>query len=140
MNPALNDKAIEAFAPVLFIFCLCMVAIVYFYLRSRERQMLIERNASAEEVAAFFNKPKKNGGANVVLYRLGIVAIFFGFAIGLGIMFDEMYHMGFMVPLLIFTFSGTGLIVAHKLGVKEEQSLHERLSKNKQENTTNFTV
>lgn len=130
MNPPIREEAIVAFAPVLFVFCLCMVAIVYFYFRSRERQMLIERNASPEEVAAFFNKPKKEKTNTVLLFRLGIIAIFFGIALGLGIMFDEQYHMPFMVPMLLFTLTGLGLIVAHKLGLKEEEKLAERKTDN----------
>jgi uncharacterized membrane protein YkgB len=93
-----------------------LVFVTYFYYRSRERQMLIEKGLSGDEIKQFFEKKRDY----FILFKIGIIAIFFGIGLGLGMISGdgsggerEMY-----MPASIFIFTGIGFVVANLVGNK----------------------
>ncbi|MCH7516943.1 MAG: hypothetical protein IIB08_07465, partial [Bacteroidetes bacterium] len=63
---------IAVFIPIIIVVVVGLVFVTYFFYRSRERQMLIEKGLSAEEVKQFFQKQKDY----FVFLKIGIIAIF----------------------------------------------------------------
>ncbi|MCK7528040.1 MAG: hypothetical protein MZV64_65835 [Ignavibacteriales bacterium] len=55
--------------------------LLLFY-KSKEKQMLIEKGLSAEEIKKFFEE-KRDG---LWLMKIGIISIFFGLGLGIGMM------------------------------------------------------
>ena len=99
---------IAVFIPIIMVVVVGLVFVTYFFYRSRERQMLIEKGLSAEEIKQFFQKQKDY----FALLKIGIIAIFFGMASG-----DEAAREIWMAPA-IFVFTGIGFVVANLIGNK----------------------
>ena len=108
------EFTIALFIPIIMILVIGLGFITFIFYRSRERQMLIEKGLSAEEINQFFQKQKDY----FVLLKMGIIAIFFGAGIGLGMASgDEAAREIWMAPV-IFVFTGIGFVVANILGNK----------------------
>ena len=72
------EGVIAVFIPIIMVVVVGLVFVTYFYYRSRERQMLIEKGLSGEEIKQFFDKKRDY----FVLFKIGIIAIFFGIGLG----------------------------------------------------------
>ena len=77
-----GPEIIAVFIPIIITLVIGVVLVVYFYLHSKEKQMLIEKGLSTEEIKQFFQE-KRDG---LWLMRIGIISIFFG--LGLRYWFD----------------------------------------------------
>lgn len=113
----MDERVIAVFIPIVFFLVSGLIAVVYFYLRSRERQMLIEKNFDADSIKEFFDRKK-----NVDPFRLlkfGVICIFFGLGLGLGLILQDSTYKDYWVPLMLFTVTGIGFVaanlIAHKL-------------------------
>ena len=105
---------IAVFIQIIMVVVVGLVFVTYFFYRSRERQMLIEKGLSAEEIKQFFQKQKDY----FALLKIGIIAIFFGVGLGLGMASgDEAAREIWMAPA-IFVFTGIGFVVANLIGNK----------------------
>ncbi|NUN10879.1 MAG: hypothetical protein HUU54_17015 [Ignavibacteriaceae bacterium] len=113
----MQTDQIAVLIPIIFLLVLGLVLALVFYFDFRSKQMLIQKAGSLEEYKAIMeaNRNKNSKG----LFKAGIVLIFFGFGIGFGIMADEVLKQEFLVPLLIFVFTGAGFVAAHKLSEKK---------------------
>jgi ABC-type antimicrobial peptide transport system permease subunit len=108
------EGTIAVFIPIVMFLVVGLIFITYVFYRSRERQMLIEKGLSAEEIKQFFQKQKDY----FVLLKMGIIAIFFGVGLGLGMASgDEAAREIWMAPA-IFVFTGIGFVVANLIGNK----------------------
>jgi uncharacterized membrane protein len=95
-----------------------LVMITFFYLRSKERQMLIEKGLSLTEMKEFYQNKKDP----FVLTKIGIIAVFFGIGLGFGLMLEENTGKDFWVPFLLFISTGLGFVLAGLFGKpKKEQ-------------------
>ena len=113
MNPAV----IGVFIPIIFLLMTGLTLVTYFYLRSRERQMLIEKGLDAQSIKEFFENKKDP-------YRwmkIGIVCIGFGIGLGLGMYLEDATDKGYWIPLFLFVFTGIGFVVSNLLARKYEQ-------------------
>ncbi|HEX2961459.1 MAG TPA: DUF6249 domain-containing protein [Ignavibacteriales bacterium] len=111
---------IGAFIPIAITLVVGLVWVTVAYFKSRERQMLIERGLPAEEIKQFFeNKGKSNP---FLMTKIGIIAIFFGIGVGVGMYLQEVTDQEFWMPLLLFTLTGLGFVIANLLGRKLEKS------------------
>jgi uncharacterized membrane protein len=108
----MNENVVVFFVPIISVIVTGMVLVTYFYLKSKEKQMLIEKGLSAEEMKDFYTKKKDP----FVLLKIGIIALFFGIGLGFGLMLQEKTDNDFWVPFLLFTSTGVGFIVANLLG------------------------
>lgn len=108
------EGTIAVFIPIVMFLIIGLIFVTYFYYRSRERQMLIEKGLSADEIKQFFEKKKDY----FILFKIGIIAIFFGIGLGLGMTSgDEAAREIWMAPA-IFVFTGVGFVVANLVGNK----------------------
>lgn len=108
--------------PTIFMIVAAATIITFVYYRSKEKQMLIEKGMSYQEMAEFLQKSKKSR-ENFILLKLGIIAIFFGVGLGAGMLLSVATGYEEWIAFLIITFSGAGFIVAHYLAKREEAKL-----------------
>lgn len=102
-------EVIAVFIPIIITLVIGVILVVYFYLKSKEKQMLIEKGLSAEEIKKFFEE-KRDG---LWLLRIGIISIFFGLGLGFGLMLEDATDKGYWVPFLLFIGTGIGFVIAN---------------------------
>jgi len=109
------EGTIAVFIPIIMLMVIGLIFVTYFYFKSRERQMLIEKGLSAEDIKQFFERKKDHS----VLIKIGIISIFFGIGLGLGMISgsDEGTREIYM-PASIFIFTGLGFVIANLVGNK----------------------
>lgn len=116
----------EFLVPIVIFLVIGIINVTAIYYRSKEKQMMIDRGLTTEQIQEFF-KRKKYPNA---LMKIGIILFFFGLGLGTGLWLEDMHLNGkdydneFWIPFMIFTFTGIGFIVAnftHKFSdIKEE--------------------
>ncbi len=94
-----------------------LVLVTYFYFRARERQMMIEKGLTPEQMSELF-KSKRNP---YTWLKLGVVTILSGIGIGLGVIAENAdWNEGF-ISLFIITFIGLGFVGAFFVSRKFEK-------------------
>jgi di/tricarboxylate transporter len=111
------ENIIAVFIPIVFFLILGLILVAYFYYRSRERQMLIEKGLDAKSIKEFFEKKKDP----YWLLKLGIVIFFFGLGLGIGLILNDSTSKDYYVPLFLFTFFGLGAVIANLTAKKLEK-------------------
>ena len=113
----MDENVVAVFIPIVLFLVTGLILVVYFYLRSRERQMLIEKNLDAASIKEFFESKKNSDPFR--LLKFGVICFFFGLGLGVGLILEDATYKDYWVPLLLFTVTGLGFvvanIVAHKL-------------------------
>lgn len=94
-----------------------LVIATYFYFRSKERQMMIEKGLTPEQISELF-KSKRNP---YTWLKLGIITVGAGLGIGLGVTADNMGLNEGLIPLFIITFIGLGFVSAFFISRKFEK-------------------
>ena len=107
-------EVVAVFIPIIMTLVIGAVIIIYFYLKSKEKQMLIEKGLSAEEIKKFFEE-KRDG---LWLMKIGIISIFFGLGLGFGMMLQDATTKEYWIPFLLFVATGIGFVVANVLADK----------------------
>jgi hypothetical protein len=105
----MHEEVVAVFIPIIMTLVVGAVFSIYFYLKSKEKQMLIEKGLSAEEIKKFFEQ--KNDGFG--LLKLGIISIFFGLGLGIGLMMEDATYKEYWVPFLLFVGTGIGFVLAN---------------------------
>lgn len=105
----MQEDVVAVFIPIIMTLVVGAVLIIYFYLKSKEKQMLIEKGLSAEEIKKFFEE-KRDG---LVLMKLGIISIGFGIGLGFGMFMQDLTTKEYWVPLSLFVVTGLGFVVAN---------------------------
>ncbi|HED38098.1 MAG TPA: hypothetical protein ENI76_07635 [Ignavibacteria bacterium] len=114
----MNGEVVAVFIPIILFLVIGVVLVSYYYLRSRERQILIEKGLDAESIKDFFVS-KRSERSSYNLLKIGIISVAFGIGLGLGIGFgDRGPQTDFWIPLSLFVFTGAGFIVANIVGKK----------------------
>ena len=108
------EGVVAVFIPIIMLLVIGLVIVTYVFYRSRERQLLIEKGLTAEEIKQFFEKRKDY----FVLLKIGIIAIFFGVGFGLGLQSGDEATREIWVAPSIFVFTGIGFVIANILGNK----------------------
>lgn len=109
MNPGL----LAVFIPIVMFLVIGAVSMSYLYFRYRERQMLIEKGLSAEEIKLFVTA---RPGNKYLMTQIGIVSIFLGLGIGIGMLLEDITFKEYWTVLTIFGFTGAGFIIANIIG------------------------
>ena len=112
------SEIIAVFIPIIIVLVAGAVTIIYFYLKSKEKQMLIEKGLSAEEIKKFFEE-KKDG---FWLMRIGIISIAFCLGLWFGMFMDDATSKEFWIPLSLFVGTGIGFVVANLLSDKMKKN------------------
>lgn len=94
-----------------------LVIATYFYFRSRERQMMIEKGLTVEQISELF-KSKRNP---YTWLKIGIIVIGTGLGVGLGVLADDIGLSEGFIPLFIITFIGIGFVAAFFVSRKFEK-------------------
>ena len=108
------EGVIAVFIPIVMFLVIGIIVVSFVYFRSRERQMLIEKGLSAEEMKLFF-KQKRDP---FIMLKIGIIFIFFGLGLGLGMLSGDEATREVWMPMTIFVFTGIGFVIANILGNK----------------------
>lgn len=114
----MNEGMFALSIPIIGMIVTALVLVALIYYKSREKQMLIEKGLSAEQIKEFFESKKDPNR----LLKFGIIIFAFGLGLGLGIMMEDWTSKEYWIPLLLFTGTGLGFIasgiVARKFDVK----------------------
>ncbi len=113
------SEVIAVFIPIIMVLVIGAVTIVYFYLKSRERQLLIEKGLSTDEIKKFFESRKGDG---LTLLKIGIISIAFGIGLGFGMFMEDATSKEFWVPLSLFVGTGIGFVLANVLSDKMKKN------------------
>lgn len=107
----MREEVVAVFIPIILFLVVGLILIVYFYLKSKEKQMLIEKGLSAEEIKQFFEQ-KRDG---LWLMKIGIISIFFGLGLGIGMMLQDATSKEYWIPFSLFVGTGIGFVLANIL-------------------------
>ena len=115
-NVMLAQQIMEPLTGILIVLILSMVIVTYFYFRNRERQMIIEKGLTPEQINEMF-KSKRNP---YIWLKLGIITIGTGLGVGFGIIAEEAGMYEGFIPLSIMSFIGLGFVGAFFVARKFE--------------------
>ncbi len=110
----MNEDVIAVFIPIVMFLVVGLIWVTAIYYRSRERQMLIEQGLSADDMKKFFEQKKDP----FWLMKVGIICIFFGIGLGIGLMSGAEETREVVTPTSIFIFTGIGFVIANLYGNK----------------------
>jgi uncharacterized membrane-anchored protein YhcB (DUF1043 family) len=111
------SETIAVFIPIIITLVIGVVLVVVFYLKSKEKQMLIEKGLSSEEIKKFFEQKSDGLG----LMKIGIISIFFGLGLGFGMMLEDWSCKDYWIPLMLFVGTGIGFVLANVISNKLRQ-------------------
>ncbi len=114
----MREEVVAVFIPIILFLVVGVILIVYFYLKSKEKQMLIEKGLTAEEIKKFFEE-KRDG---LWLMKIGIISIFFGLGLGIGMMLQDATTKEYWIPFSLFVGTGIGFVVANVLSDKMKKN------------------
>jgi len=108
------EGTIAVFIPIIMFLIIGLIVVTAIYYRSRERQMLIDKGLSAEDMKKFFEQKRDP----FWLLKFGIICIFFGIGLGIGLMSGGEETREVVTPTSIFIFTGIGFVIANLYGNK----------------------
>jgi hypothetical protein len=108
------EGVIAVFIPIVMFLIIGLVTVTYIYYKSREKQLLIEKGLSAEDIKKFFESKRDP----FLLLKIGIISIFFGIGLGIGMMSGGEETREIVTPTAIFVFTGLGFVIANLMGNK----------------------
>lgn len=116
----MNPEVFAVFIPIVGTLVIGVVLVSYFFFKSKERQLLIEKGMDAQSIKEFFQSKKDP----FRLLKIGIITIAFGLGLGFGIMKEvsDYGDGGYWVPLFLFTLTGIGFVVANIVSRKLEKN------------------
>jgi len=103
--------------PIILFLVIGIVLVTHYYLRSKEKQLIIEKGLDAESIKQLYSN-RKTVSSSYNLMKIGIISVAFGLGLGLGMAAEESGKAEFWVPLCIFVFTGVGFITANLIGKK----------------------
>ena len=108
------EGVIALFIPIIITLVTGLVIVAIVYINHRKHQLLIEKGFSAQEIKLLLEKKESRN----VLLKLGIICIFFGIGLGVGLMFQDWTGKDYYVPFGIFVGAGIGFVLANYYGRK----------------------
>lgn len=114
----MDEQVIAVFIPIIMVLVTGVVLITFFFLKSKERQMLIEKGLSTDEIKKFF-ETRRDG---LALLKIGIISIAFGLGLGFGMFMEDATSKEYWVPLSLFVGTGVGFVVANVLSDKMKRN------------------
>jgi len=104
-----NKMPFEFMIPIIFFIVTGAVVITTLYFRSREREMILSKDYTAEELKLLLNPGDKKKGVLVVL---GIITATFGLGMLTGTIVKNLTGENDYIPFIMFIFVGAGLILS----------------------------
>ena len=124
----------EFLIPIIMFLVVGAVSLTWIFFRSREKQMVIERGLDIEFIKEIFKKAKYP----YALLKAGIIILFFGLGLGIGMLIHVNTGVEEWIPFLLFVGTGIGFIVAYYAGRKAEAA--DNLLKRKYLYAINFAI
>ena len=103
------EGVIAVFIPIILFLVVGLVLVTHFYFRSKEKQMMIDKGLSYEQMMELL-KVKTD---SLFALKAGIVIAFFGLGLGLGFLFRNWTWNDEWMGFAIITMTGIGFIVAY---------------------------
>ncbi|MDP2365338.1 MAG: hypothetical protein Q8M94_16410 [Ignavibacteria bacterium] len=110
----MREEVVAVFIPIIITLVIGIVFVVHFYFQSKEKQMLIEKGLTAEDIKKFFEEKRDGLG----LMKIGIISIAFGIGLGFGMFMEDTTSKEYWIPLSLFIGTGIGFVVANVLSDK----------------------
>ena len=110
-------EVVAVFIPIVSTLALGLAFVTWVYFRSKEKQMIIERGLDTELVKALFERKK----SPYALLKIGVVILFFGLGLGIGLLIEVYTGVEQWIPFLLFAGVGLGFIFAFVIGRKFEE-------------------
>ena len=104
--------------PILMFIVTGAVLITFIFYRSREKQMVIERGLDIDVIREIFKRKEYP----YALLKTGIIILFFGLGLGIGMLIEVYTGVDEWIPFLIFVGTGLGFITASLVGKKLEDN------------------
>jgi uncharacterized membrane protein YkgB len=104
--------------PIASFLMIGIIWVSFIYFRSKEKQMMIEKGMTQEQMMELL-KSKRNP---YTILKIGVIAIFFGLGLGLGMLIKVYSGVEEWLPFLIITFTGVGFVAAFLVSKKFEQN------------------
>jgi len=111
------EGIVALFIPIISTIVIALAFVTWIYFRSKEKQMIIERGLDTELVKALFERKK----SPYALLKIGIVILFFGIGLGIGLLIEVYTGVEQWIPFLLFAGVGLGFILAFVIGRKFEE-------------------
>jgi hypothetical protein len=108
----------EFLIPIIMFLVVGAVLVTWIFYRSREKQMVIERGLDIEFIKEIFRKREYP----YALLKAGVIILFFGLGLGIGLLIHVETGVEEWIPFLIFVGSGLGFITAYYAGRKAEEN------------------
>ena len=80
----------EELIPIIMFLVIGLVIVTYVYFRSKEKQMMIEKGLSYEQMVELLRTKRDP----FIMLKLGIIILFLGLGIGLGFLFQQWTYGG----------------------------------------------
>jgi len=110
----MNEEVVAVFIPIVMFLIIGLIWVTAIYYKSRERQMLIDKGLSAEDMKKFFEQKRDP----FWVLKVGIICIFFGIGLGIGLMSGGEETREVVTPTTIFIFTGIGFVLSNIYGNK----------------------
>lgn len=120
----MGEGIVALFIPIISVLVTGLVLVTYFYLRSKEKQLMIEKGLSYEQMVEMLKAKRDNYG----LLKTGVIIFFFGVGLGIGLLIKRFTDVEEWIPFLIFVGTGIGFIVAHLAARKLSERDNKRSS------------
>ncbi len=109
-------QIIGVFIPIIALLIIGLMFVTFYYLRSRERQLLIEKGLDAQSIKEFFESKRDP----YRLLKIGIIILGFGIGLGIGMALQDSTGKDFWIPFLLFAGTGIGFVLANIIAAKLE--------------------
>ena len=108
------EGTLAVFIPIVMFLIIGLISVAFIYYKSKEKQLLIEKGLSGEDIKKFFESKRDP----FLLLKIGIISIFFGIGLGIGMMSGGEETREIVTPTSIFVFTGLGFVIANLVGNK----------------------
>lgn len=98
----------EIFIPIILFLVIGVIWVSFIYFKSKEKQLMIEKGLSYDQMMEFF-KTKRDP---YLMLKIGIVTLFFGVGLGVGLLIERFTYVEEWIPFLIISMTGLGFVVA----------------------------
>ena len=108
------ERSLEVFIPIVLFLVIGLVLVTFFYFRSKEKQMMMDKGLSYEQMMELL----KFKSDHLLTLKFGIIVVFFGLGLGLGYLFRGWTYDEEWMAFTIITMTGLGFVVAYLVARK----------------------
>ncbi|MBN2572280.1 MAG: hypothetical protein JXA68_09140 [Ignavibacteriales bacterium] len=117
----MEDHLVAILVPIIFFLVIGAILISYFYFRSREKQIMLNKGFNSDQIVEIY-KSRKN---SIVWMKIGIVAFFLAFGLALGALVGSSMNLDTddlldhtWTSIFVLSFTGIGFIVSYFVAKK----------------------